>query len=220
MPSFDSSPCIISQLRLENMKAGRKGNLKVATEVMAPNIHNCVRKTWESLFPHLCQVFQVAPSLHMVEVRKAKGDTLEFHKVCYCFLYSSHFLWCQDLLQYVITLHDDVKSGKQCWSDSFHLSDNILDTELEYALTFIFLAISWPGSPLSCSSIRISLAPLMTLCGRLRKTDKKWSKASSIPRVSQKWIYIFVLSCLPWLAVESFSALKWVWHLLLVWMAL
>lgn len=28
------------------------------------------------------KVFQVAPSLHMVEVRKAKGDTLEFHKVC------------------------------------------------------------------------------------------------------------------------------------------
>ncbi|XP_074560476.1 CBL-interacting protein kinase 32-like isoform X1 [Curcuma longa] len=44
-------------MRLENIKAGRKGNLKVATEV-----------------------FQVAPSLHMVEVRKAKGDTLEFHK--------------------------------------------------------------------------------------------------------------------------------------------
>lgn len=45
-------------MRLENLKAGRKGNLNVAT-----------------------QVFQVAPSLHMVEVRKAKGDTLEFHKV-------------------------------------------------------------------------------------------------------------------------------------------
>ncbi|URE14816.1 hypothetical protein MUK42_12237 [Musa troglodytarum] len=45
------------KMRLENVKAGRKGNLKVATEV-----------------------FQVAPSLHMVEVRKAKGDTLEFHK--------------------------------------------------------------------------------------------------------------------------------------------
>ncbi|XP_042406107.1 CBL-interacting protein kinase 32-like isoform X2 [Zingiber officinale] len=44
-------------MRLENVKAGRKGNLKVATEV-----------------------FQVAPSLHMVELRKAKGDTLEFHK--------------------------------------------------------------------------------------------------------------------------------------------
>ncbi|RVW90692.1 CBL-interacting serine/threonine-protein kinase 3 [Vitis vinifera] len=40
------------KMRLENMKAGRKGNLNVATEV-----------------------FQVAPSLHMVEVRKAKGDT-------------------------------------------------------------------------------------------------------------------------------------------------
>jgi len=27
------------------------------------------------------QILQVAPSLHMVEVRKAKGDTLEFQKV-------------------------------------------------------------------------------------------------------------------------------------------
>ncbi|XP_010541706.1 PREDICTED: CBL-interacting serine/threonine-protein kinase 26 [Tarenaya hassleriana] len=45
------------KMRLENLKVGRKGNLKVATEI-----------------------FQVAPSLHMVEVRKAKGDTLEFHK--------------------------------------------------------------------------------------------------------------------------------------------
>ncbi|KAI4305861.1 hypothetical protein L6164_029197 [Bauhinia variegata] len=45
------------KMRLENVKAGRKGNLNVATEV-----------------------FQVTPSLHMVEVRKAKGDTLEFHK--------------------------------------------------------------------------------------------------------------------------------------------
>lgn len=33
------------------------------------------------LFPH--QIFQVAPSLHMVQVRKAKGDTLEFHKVTF-----------------------------------------------------------------------------------------------------------------------------------------
>uniref|UniRef100_A0A0D9XWL5 non-specific serine/threonine protein kinase n=1 Tax=Leersia perrieri TaxID=77586 RepID=A0A0D9XWL5_9ORYZ len=45
------------KLRLEKVKAGRKGNLNVAT-----------------------QILQVAPSLHMVEVRKAKGDTLEFHK--------------------------------------------------------------------------------------------------------------------------------------------
>ncbi|KAG2674134.1 hypothetical protein I3760_13G120900 [Carya illinoinensis] len=45
------------KMKLENVKAGRKGNLNVATEI-----------------------FQVAPSLHMVEVRKAKGDTLEFHK--------------------------------------------------------------------------------------------------------------------------------------------
>ncbi|CAL0317555.1 unnamed protein product [Lupinus luteus] len=45
------------KMRLANVKAGRKGNLNVATEI-----------------------FQVAPSLHMVEVRKSNGDTLEFHK--------------------------------------------------------------------------------------------------------------------------------------------
>ncbi|GMI81618.1 CBL-interacting protein kinase 3, SNF1-RELATED PROTEIN KINASE 3.17 [Hibiscus trionum] len=44
------------KMRLENLKAGRKGNLNVATEI-----------------------FQVAPCLHMVLVRKAKGDTLEFN---------------------------------------------------------------------------------------------------------------------------------------------
>lgn len=42
-------------MRMENPKAGRKGNLNVSTEV-----------------------FQVAPSLHVVELKKAKGDTLEF----------------------------------------------------------------------------------------------------------------------------------------------
>jgi 5'-AMP-activated protein kinase catalytic alpha subunit len=38
-------------------KSGRKGQLSVATEV-----------------------FEVAPSLHVVELRKTGGDTLEFHK--------------------------------------------------------------------------------------------------------------------------------------------
>ncbi|KAG2327332.1 hypothetical protein Bca4012_036340 [Brassica carinata] len=45
------------KMRLENAKAGRKGNLTVATEI-----------------------FQVSPNLHMVQVSKSKGDTLEFHK--------------------------------------------------------------------------------------------------------------------------------------------
>nr|CAD1829022.1 unnamed protein product [Ananas comosus var. bracteatus] len=45
------------KMKLENMKAGRKGNLNVATEI-----------------------FQMAPSLHMVELKKSKGDTLEFQK--------------------------------------------------------------------------------------------------------------------------------------------
>ncbi|KAF6167455.1 hypothetical protein GIB67_031656 [Kingdonia uniflora] len=45
------------KLKLHGEKSGRKGHLSIATEV-----------------------FEVAPSLYMVELRKAGGDTLEFHK--------------------------------------------------------------------------------------------------------------------------------------------
>ncbi|KAK3016195.1 hypothetical protein RJ639_006028, partial [Escallonia herrerae] len=45
------------KLKLHGEKTGRKGHLSVATEI-----------------------FEVAPSLYMVELRKAGGDTLEFHK--------------------------------------------------------------------------------------------------------------------------------------------
>ncbi|CAK9858588.1 unnamed protein product [Sphagnum jensenii] len=44
------------QMKLQGDKNGRKGHLSVAT-----------------------QVFEVAPSLHMVELRKSRGDTLEYH---------------------------------------------------------------------------------------------------------------------------------------------
>ncbi|GMN42823.1 hypothetical protein TIFTF001_012027 [Ficus carica] len=46
------------KMKLKGDKTGRKGHLSVATEV-----------------------FEVAPSLHMVELRKTGGDTLEFHRV-------------------------------------------------------------------------------------------------------------------------------------------
>ncbi|MQM20648.1 hypothetical protein Taro_053672 [Colocasia esculenta] len=45
------------KLKLQGEKTGRKGHLSIATEI-----------------------FEVAPSLYMVELRKSKGDTLEFHK--------------------------------------------------------------------------------------------------------------------------------------------
>uniref|UniRef100_I1JS30 non-specific serine/threonine protein kinase n=1 Tax=Glycine max TaxID=3847 RepID=I1JS30_SOYBN len=47
------------KMKLQGDKSGRKGHLSVATEV-----------------------FEVAPSVHMVELRKTGGDTLEFHKAC------------------------------------------------------------------------------------------------------------------------------------------
>ncbi|KAI4328968.1 hypothetical protein L6164_021278 [Bauhinia variegata] len=45
------------KMKLQGDKSGRKGHLSVATEV-----------------------FEVAPSLHIVELRKTGGDTLEFHR--------------------------------------------------------------------------------------------------------------------------------------------
>ncbi|KAL1560469.1 CBL-interacting serine/threonine-protein kinase 23 [Salvia divinorum] len=45
------------KMKLYGEKSGRKGHLSIATEI-----------------------FEVTPSLHMVELRKAGGDTLEFHK--------------------------------------------------------------------------------------------------------------------------------------------
>lgn len=45
------------KMKLHGEKSGRKGHLSIATEI-----------------------FEVAPSLHMVELRKSGGDTLEFHK--------------------------------------------------------------------------------------------------------------------------------------------
>ncbi|KAL3616873.1 CBL-interacting serine/threonine-protein kinase 23 [Castilleja foliolosa] len=45
------------KMKLHGEKSGRKGHLSISTEI-----------------------FEVAPSLHMVELRKAGGDTLEFHK--------------------------------------------------------------------------------------------------------------------------------------------
>ncbi|KNA21771.1 hypothetical protein SOVF_040210 [Spinacia oleracea] len=45
------------KMKLQGEKSGRKGQLSVATEIL-----------------------EVAPSLYMVELRKSRGDTLEFHK--------------------------------------------------------------------------------------------------------------------------------------------
>ena len=44
------------------------------------NYHAC-RVVPNIYYVFFIQILQVAPSLHMVEVRKAKGDTLEFQKV-------------------------------------------------------------------------------------------------------------------------------------------
>lgn len=56
--------------------------------------HQCSTLLYVYLLP---QVFEVAPSVHLVELRKTGGDTLEFHKARYvlvyihCFIMTSEF---------------------------------------------------------------------------------------------------------------------------------
>jgi hypothetical protein len=53
------------------------------------------------------QVFEVAPSLFMVELRKAHGDTLEYHNVCtFCISSSKLVLYSQTFsrLTWIVSL--------------------------------------------------------------------------------------------------------------------
>ncbi|KAH6835595.1 CBL-interacting protein kinase 9 [Perilla frutescens var. hirtella] len=64
------------KMKLQGDRTGRKGQLAVVTEV-----------------------FEVAPSLHMVELRKTGGDTLEFHKACtHTFFYKNFSSGLKDIV--------------------------------------------------------------------------------------------------------------------------
>uniref|UniRef100_M1B2H4 non-specific serine/threonine protein kinase n=1 Tax=Solanum tuberosum TaxID=4113 RepID=M1B2H4_SOLTU len=62
------------KMKLQGDRTGRKGHLAVATEV-----------------------FEVAPSLHLVELRKTGGDTLEFHKARYVLVYIPRLIMTYEL---------------------------------------------------------------------------------------------------------------------------
>ncbi|CAJ1976027.1 unnamed protein product [Sphenostylis stenocarpa] len=91
------------KMKLQGDRSGRKGHLSVATEVLknfllmtiesVRRTHDAIDFSWllskrlrlELIATTGClwrQVFEVAPSVHMVELRKTGGDTLEFHKAC------------------------------------------------------------------------------------------------------------------------------------------
>lgn len=93
-------------MKLQGSKPGRKGHLLIATEVFFylscfldglteinysfVSMNKWFRNTnaFNLISGHdlvsnffLLQIFEIAPSVYMVEVRKAGGDTLEFHMV-------------------------------------------------------------------------------------------------------------------------------------------
>ncbi|KAI9198696.1 hypothetical protein LWI28_020728 [Acer negundo] len=76
------------KMKLQGEKMGRKGHLSVATEI-----------------------FQVAPSLFMVELRKSGGDTLEFHK-----FYKSLSTGLKDIVWK--PLADDIKEEESVSTDA------------------------------------------------------------------------------------------------------
>lgn len=85
-------------MKLQGEKTGRKGHLSIATEVCLEDY-----LWWKMIFlwyyhysllsfSFSFQIFEVAPSLYMVELRKSGGDTLEFHKVRVKLLCSSDYV--------------------------------------------------------------------------------------------------------------------------------
>lgn len=77
-------------MKLLGEKTGRKGHLSISTEVhifqTLPPLSFTATYPLEvvrsgTVYNSLFQVFEVAPSLYMVELRKSGGDTLEFHHV-------------------------------------------------------------------------------------------------------------------------------------------
>jgi len=76
------------QLRLEGAALNRMSQFAVVLEVKSCSAlvgHLSLQNVMQSFScfeVHLNQVFEVAPSLFMVDVRKVAGDTLEYHMVC------------------------------------------------------------------------------------------------------------------------------------------
>lgn len=74
--------CKFLQTRLEGVSEKKGGQFAVVLEVDIISYSPFFFKqfTSEQIFSQV-QVFEVAPSLFMVDVRKASGDCLEYHKV-------------------------------------------------------------------------------------------------------------------------------------------
>lgn len=93
------------QLRLEGVSSNRMGPFAVVLEVVSSSSsvfllssHNFIQ-LFSFCKVHSYQVFEVAPSLFMVDVRKVAGDTLEYHRVCSLILYTSN-CFVGDTLEY------------------------------------------------------------------------------------------------------------------------
>ena len=76
------------QLRLEGTSYNRMSQFAVVLEVRScsPSARNWsvhdVMQSFSRFKVNCYQIFEVAPSLYMVDVRKVAGDTLEYHRVC------------------------------------------------------------------------------------------------------------------------------------------
>ncbi|KAJ8436897.1 hypothetical protein Cgig2_017322 [Carnegiea gigantea] len=106
------------KIKLQGHASGRKGRLSVATEW--PDVNNTplgfkdVVRLLDRPFPQRSfspKVFEVAPSLHVVELRKTGGDTLEFHNFYKSFSSGlKDVVWKCDLVD---EGHDDQKAPNE-----------------------------------------------------------------------------------------------------------
>ncbi|KAL0437159.1 UNVERIFIED_CONTAM: CBL-interacting serine/threonine-protein kinase [Sesamum radiatum] len=84
MERKEEQPTAMNAFELISMSKGYKKETRFTSKCPANEIVKKIEQAAKPLgfdvHKKNYKVFQVAPSLHMVEVRKAKGDTLEFHK--------------------------------------------------------------------------------------------------------------------------------------------
>lgn len=92
----------VCQMRIERVSSNKTGQFSVVLEVIC-FYFCCIYYFWyensislwdliEIIFVSFQKVYEVAPSLFMVDVRKAAGETLEYHKVS-LYLHISAFWW-------------------------------------------------------------------------------------------------------------------------------
>ncbi|KAF2305485.1 hypothetical protein GH714_005666 [Hevea brasiliensis] len=137
-------------MKLQGEKTGRKGHLSIATEI-----------------------FEVAPSLYMVELRKSGGDTLEFHK-----FYKNLSAGLKDIVWR--TIDEEKEEGKEDKCSAGASSPTVPANA--HASKAASLSLSGVGSQLPWTSLSTSAGGFVL--GSSRPSCRPWERGDLLRRLA------------------------------------